>query len=101
MRDITFFSRFAPDILAGRKTITLRDASEADFQPGETLRVSRYEDNGFFCHIQVLAVTPIGFDDLTEKQAEQENMSLDELKKVIADIYPGIKQLYLIEFILS
>ncbi len=30
--------------------------------------------------------------------AEQENMTLTELKKVIADIYPGQTQFYVIEF---
>ena len=33
-----------------------------------------------------------------EKHAEQENMTLTELKKVIADIYPGQRQFYVIEF---
>ena len=33
-----------------------------------------------------------------EKHAEQENMTLTELKKVIADIYPGQTQFYVIEF---
>ena len=32
------------------------------------------------------------------KHAEQENMTLTELIKVIADIYPGQTQFYLIEF---
>lgn len=39
-REITFFSRFEQDILAGRKTITIRDASESHFEPGEVLRVA-------------------------------------------------------------
>lgn len=30
--DITFFQRFQNDILAGRKTITIRDASESHFK---------------------------------------------------------------------
>lgn len=46
-REITFFSRFEQDILAGRKTITIRDASESHFEPGEVLRVSRNEDGVF------------------------------------------------------
>lgn len=32
--DITFFQRFQEDILAGRKTITIRDAAESHFKPG-------------------------------------------------------------------
>ena len=78
-REITFFTRFEQDILAGRKTITIRDASESHFQPGEVLRVSRNEDGVFFCMIEVLSVTPVRLDALTEQHAQQENMSLSEL----------------------
>jgi N4-acetylcytidine amidohydrolase len=31
MNDITFYQRFEADILAGRKTITIRDKSESHF----------------------------------------------------------------------
>ena len=58
----------------------------------------RNEDGVFFCNILVKSVTPITLDALTERHAEQENMSLDELKKVIKDIYPGLEQFYVIEF---
>ncbi|VEA44300.1 UPF0267 protein [Salmonella enterica subsp. enterica] len=47
--DITFFQRFQNDILAGRKTITIRDASESHFKAGDMLRVGRFEDDGYFC----------------------------------------------------
>ncbi|HEN3567581.1 TPA: ASCH domain-containing protein [Yersinia enterocolitica] len=97
-REITFFRRFEADILADRKTITIRDSSESDFRPGEVLRVCRNEDGVFFCNILVKSVTPITLNALTERHAEQENMSLDELKKVIKDIYPGLAQFYVIEF---
>ncbi|CNH96513.1 N(4)-acetylcytidine aminohydrolase [Yersinia pekkanenii] len=97
-REITFFRRFEADILADRKTITIRDSSESDVHPGEILRVCRNEDDVFFCHIKVSSVTPVTLDALSERHAEQENMSLDELKKVIMDIYPGLEQFYVIEF---
>ena len=35
--DITFFQRFQDDILAGRKTITIRDESESSSKPAETV----------------------------------------------------------------
>lgn len=38
-REITFFRRFEADILADRKTITIRDSSESDFRPGDPARV--------------------------------------------------------------
>lgn len=100
MKNITFFSRFESDILAGRKTITLRDESDANYLPGDKVSVARYEDNQFFCHIQVIAVAPITIHRLSDVEAGQENMTLEQLKSVIAEIYPGITELYKIEFTL-
>jgi len=96
--DITFFQRFQEDILAGRKTITIRDESESHFKTGDVLRVGRYEDDGYFCTIEVTGTSTVTLDTLTEKHAEQENMSLAELKQVIAEIYPGQRQFYVIDF---
>ena len=96
--DITFFQRFQDDILAGRKTITIRDAAESHFKTGDILRVGRYEDDGYFCTIRVLATSTVTLDTLTGLHAQQENMTLPQLKKVIAEIYPEEKQFYLIEF---
>ena len=99
MNDITFYQRFEADILAGRKTITIRDKSESHFKTGDILRVGRFEDNQYFCTIEVLSVLPITLDELTEQHAKQENMGLEELKEVIRGIYPCEVQFYLIEFI--
>jgi len=96
--DITFFQRFQDDILAGRKTIILRDESESHFKAGDVLRVGRYEDDGYFCTIEVTGTSTVTLDTLSEKHAQQENMSLDELKRVITDIYPDQHQFYVIEF---
>lgn len=96
--DITFFQRFQDDILAGRKTITLRDESESHFKAGDVLRVGRYEDDGYFCTIKVTGTSTVTLDTLSEKHAQQENMSLDELKRVITDIYSDQHQFYVIEF---
>ncbi|WMY76510.1 N(4)-acetylcytidine aminohydrolase [Buttiauxella selenatireducens] len=98
MNDITFFQRFESDIVAGRKTITLRDASESHFTTGQQLRVGRYEDDVYFCTIEVISVTPVMLDELTQEHARQENMTLPQLKEVIADIYPGLTALYAIVF---
>ncbi len=98
MNDITFFQRFENDIVAGRKTITLRDASESLFTAGQQLRVGRYEDDVYFCTIEVVSVTPVALDQLTDEHARQENMTLPELKEVIAEIYPGLNELYAIVF---
>ena len=96
--DITFYQRFEADILAGRKTITIRDKSESHFKAGDILRVGRFEDNQYFCTIEVLSVSPITLDELTEQHATQENMSLAELKEVIQDIYPIEELFYVIRF---
>ncbi len=100
MKNITFFSRFESDILSSRKTITLRDKSDANYQSGDIVSVARYEDNQFFCHIQITGVSPIKYHQLTNAEALQENMTLEQLKAVIAEIYPGITELYKIEFTL-
>lgn len=96
--DITFFSRFQDDILSGRKTITLRDASESHFVPGQRLRTGRYEDEGYFCTLEVLSVTPVHLDALNEHHARQENMSLDVLRQTIGEIYPQEQALWEIAF---
>ena len=96
--DITFFQRFQDDILAGRKTITIRDAAESHFKTGDVLRVGRYEDDCYFCTIRVVATSTVTLDTLTELHAQQENMTLAQLREVIAEIYPEEKQFYVIEF---
>lgn len=96
--DITFYQRFEADILAGRKTITIRDKSENHFKEGDILRVGRFEDNQYFCTIEVLSVLPITLDELTELHAKQENMGLDELKEVIREIYPKEKNFFVLNF---
>ncbi len=98
MNDITFFQRFEADIVAGRKTITLRDEAESHFRPGQRLRVGRYEDEVCFCTIEVTGVVPVTLSELTDEHARQENMTLPQLKEVIGEIYPGLNELYAISF---
>jgi len=62
------------------------------------LRVGRFEDNQYFCTIEVLNVSPIRLDELTEQHAKQENMTLAELKEVIRGIYPSKDKFYIIHF---
>ena len=98
MNDITFYQRFEADILAGRKTITIRDKSESHFKAGDILRIGRFEDDQYFCTIEVLSVSPITLDELTEQHAAQENMSLVELREVIKTIYPNENEFFMINF---
>ena len=88
MNDITFYQCFEADIINGKKTITIRDKSESHFKAGDILRVGRFEDNQYFCAIEVLSLSLITLDELTEQHAKQENMGLNELKEVIRGIYP-------------
>ncbi|MDU5728950.1 MAG: N(4)-acetylcytidine aminohydrolase [Citrobacter freundii] len=76
--DITFFQRFQDDILAGRKTITIRDESESHFKAGDILRVGRFEDDGYFCTIEVVGTSTVTLDTL--------------------EIYPNQTQFYVIDF---
>lgn len=98
--EMTFFARFESDILSGKKTITIRDEAESYYVPGTTVDVSTYEDGRWFCRLNILTVEPIAFNDLNDFHAQQENMTLAELKAIIHDIYPGIEQLYVVNYAL-
>jgi uncharacterized protein YqfB (UPF0267 family) len=98
MKKMTFFSRFVDDILAERKTITIRDHAEAAFQAGDILDVSTLEDGRWFCHLEVLSVTKINLADLSPLHAAQENLALPELKALIQQIYPQQELFYVIQF---
>ena len=78
--------------------MTIRDESESHFKAGDILRVGRYEDEGYFCTIEVIRTSTVTLDALTQRHAQQENMSLEALKEVIAEIYPNQSQFYVIEF---
>jgi len=95
---ITFFERFEADILSGKKTITLRDESEKNYTPNTLVQVSTYEDDRWFCALKIISVEAVAFNELSEFHAQQENMTLPELKAVIQDIYPGIEHLYMISY---
>lgn len=98
VESISFFERFAVDILAKRKTITLRDEAESHFIAGQVLSVYTHETKRKFCSIYIEDVVTIAFDALEQRHAEQENMTLTQLKRLIQEIYPGIRELFLIEF---
>ncbi|WP_299495082.1 N(4)-acetylcytidine aminohydrolase [uncultured Shewanella sp.] len=95
---ISFFERFEADILAQRKTITLRDETESHFISGQELSVYTFESKRKFCNIHIENVTTVAFDALDQSHAQQENMTLTQLKELIQEIYPGIRELFLIEF---
>jgi len=95
---ITFYQRFEKDILSGAKTITLRDESESHFKAGQCVCVSTYETDRWFCDVMIDSVECIKFDELNAVHAEQENMTLPELRDVITDIYGEIETLWMLSF---
>ena len=95
---MTFFERFEADILSGKKTITIRDESENDYAADSIVQVSTYEDDRWFCALKIKTVDAISFDQLSTFHANQENMTLAELKQVITTIYPNTSSLYVISY---
>ncbi len=98
LRKITFFSRFEEDIVSGKKNITIRDRAESYFEIGETLEVFTNETDRYFATITIVNKTQVTLDELNEKHAEQENMSLEVLKKLIKEIYPTEDDFFVYEF---
>ncbi|MBB1271051.1 N(4)-acetylcytidine aminohydrolase [Shewanella sp. SR44-3] len=98
---ISFFERFEADILSQRKTITLREASDAKVYPGQIIPVYTFESQRWFCDIQIISCQAVQFDALNSAHAKQENMPLAELKDLIQVIYPGISELFEIKFTLK
>lgn len=101
LTEITFFERFEADILSGKKTITIRDELEKDFAANTRVNVSTFETGRWFCNVVIEDVQAISFEQLSEFHAQQENMTLDELKKVITEIYPNVNDLYVISYTLQ
>ncbi|HCH0720750.1 TPA: ASCH domain-containing protein [Vibrio parahaemolyticus] len=98
LSEMTFFERFESDILSRKKTITIRDASEKDFEINSIVQVSTFENGRWFCSLKISSVTPVRFSELNDFHAEQENMTLPELKRVISEIYPNVDELFIIEY---
>ena len=95
---ITFFEFLTPSIVAGKKTITIRDESESHYVPGTEVEVFTLETDEKVCHIKILSVKPLHFDDINEFHAEQEYMELPKLKTLIREIYPDTDTLFEISY---
>ncbi|MBO2029731.1 ASCH domain-containing protein [Klebsiella pneumoniae] len=91
------FSAFSGRHLAGRKTITIRDAAESHLSPAMCCALGAMKMTAI-CTIAVTATSTVTLDTLTEQHAQQENMTLRQLRQVISDIYHGESQFYVIEF---
>lgn len=95
---ITFYECFTEDILLGKKTITIRDELEKNFVADSVVSASTFENARWFCDLKILSVQPIAFNQLTSLHAQQENMTLKELKAILTEIYPEQNDLYIINF---
>ena len=97
-KKITFFSFLMPSITAGEKTITIRDETERNYEPGSVVGVFTLETDRKVCDIRIESVEPLRFEDIGEFHARQESMELGELKRLIREIYPDTDSLYMISF---
>ncbi|MCG9750081.1 N(4)-acetylcytidine aminohydrolase [Vibrio brasiliensis] len=95
---ITFFEFLTPSIVAGKKTITIRDESESHYVPGTEVEVFTLETDEKVCNIKILSVKPLHFDDINEFHAEQEYIELPKLKTLIREIYPDTDTLFEISY---
>ena len=95
---MTFFEFLTPSIVAGKKTITIRDESESHYVPGTEVEVFTLETDEKVCNIKILSVKPLHFDDINEFHAEQEYMELPKLKTLIREIYPDTDTLFEISY---
>lgn len=98
IENISFYRRFEADILSGKKYITIRDYAAKEYKAGQIVQVSTHEDNRVFARIKILNIEPITLDEINSTHAQQENMSLSVLKKTIREIYPDVKELFVISF---
>ena len=95
---ITFFDFLMPSIVAGNKTITIRDKSESHYVVGTDVEVFTLETNLKVCDITIESVKAINFDDINEFHAQQEFMELQKLKDLIKQIYPNTNELFVLGF---
>ena len=98
MNEISFYPRFCDDILNARKTITIRNIQEANYNEGEVVKAFTFPDGECFCKLKINSINPITLPELTAEHAIQENMSLAELQTLIPEIYPNEQQFYVTEF---
>ena len=95
---ITFYQRFAADILSGKKIITIRDAEANYFESGDVVHAYTFETRELFAALAVHRIEKLNFEELSNQHAAQENMTLAELRTIIKQIYPDNCQLYVITF---
>ncbi len=82
----------------GDKTITIRDISPT-LKAGAMCYVGWFEDDGYFTHNRSDRNVNCDAGYAEQKTcATGKYMSLDELKRVIAEIYPNQTQFYVIDF---
>ena len=95
---ITFFESLTPLIAAGKKTITIRDKSESNYEPNSQVEVFTLETGKKVCDVKIVSVDALRFDDINQDHARQEYLPLPKLKQLIRDIYPDDDNLNVITF---
>ena len=99
--ELLFLSRFEEDILAGKKTITIRDEADSHYAVGSRVNGVIYEEGRVFCQLDITGVEPVSIDELNQTHAKRENMPLQKLRDVLEEIYPGTKELFVVSFQLA
>lgn len=97
-QEITFFEWLVPLIVSGDKYITIRDYAESHYRPGTRVTAYTLETHQQFAEVEILAVSPLLLEDIDEQHAQQEGMSLEQLRSLIRRVYPDQHQLYVIKF---
>ena len=98
VNSLSFYQRFVKDIITGKKNITIRDAKAKDYRVGQTVQAITDHDNKIFAELQIHSIKTLLFNDINDNHAEQENLSLLELRKTIQEIYPDVVELFVIDF---
>ena len=98
MTQIKFFDDLLPAVISGQKTITIRSLSGLKYLPGSCVQVISQTTGLCVCEIKIISVEAILFSQINDSHARREQMTLTDLKNLIAQIYPDTKQLSLISF---
>lgn len=99
MTTITFFKRLAPQILSGKKTITIRDKTESYYNRGQILEAKTLEGGHHICLIEIISIQKVTYDQLNRSHAKAENLPfVFILKWMLRRIYPGEPDLYVLRF---
>ncbi|PXK99509.1 ASCH domain-containing protein [Klebsiella variicola] len=95
---LPFFSVFRRTSLPGAKRLLSAMRRNRILNRVTSCALGAMKMTAIFCTIAVTATSTVTLDTLTEQHAQQENMTLEQLRQVIREIYPAEDRFYVIEF---